>query len=329
MFQVECNKGICFPEILRPLNSIVVAWIDIDKGLVDANQGFWTLFPRHSPDTMGMEELKGVFVHPKLTELTALEPREGGRVTKVFEGIMNLGYPESTVRSLWAAVYRVENTVLLVAEHDINMMETLSAKVLELNEEMASMQRTLRRSNYRLEKSEKRLRDMSLTDYLTGIPNRRYFMQRASQELASNERTGAPLCLAICDLDDFKQVNDTYGHDVGDRVLKWFADMVVSEKRVNDIFARTGGEEFVLLLPETGYEQGINLMRRIRQKMAGQQLSEVANAVTMSVGVLERCPGQQLEEMMSQADRAMYLAKEKGKDRIVNISTVGEHQVHE
>lgn len=164
------------------------------------------------------------------------------------------------------------------------------------------------------------LEEMALTDGLTGMDNYRSFMLKAVKELHRSTRLKQPLCIAILDLDHFKQVNDKYGHNAGDAVLKAFADIVHNSKRVEDEFGRLGGEEFGLLLPHTTLSAAHMVTDRIRRMvettpMPGAGTEKIS--VTVSIGLAELDPSAQtLDSVLHAADEALYRAKQSGRNRV-------------
>jgi diguanylate cyclase (GGDEF)-like protein len=175
----------------------------------------------------------------------------------------------------------------------------------------------------------KRYREQSLTDYLTGLYNKRYFQARLIEEVSRARRYREKLSLIFCDLDHFKRINDTYGHQEGDEVLKQAARIlsgtmdelsVLSRLRKSDIVARYGGEEFVAILPETD-DRGACLAAEKMRKAVEAHRFEIGGSsisVTMSFGVAGLC-GEDCDAgtLIEQADQAMYLAKSGGRNRVV------------
>lgn len=166
---------------------------------------------------------------------------------------------------------------------------------------------------------EKRLFEQAITDELTKIPNRRRFMEVAKAELQRKQRYGHGPALMMIDLDHFKSVNDNYGHQIGDRVLETFANLGKKSFRDADIFARLGGEEFAVLMPETDLDAAVSAAERFRQKTAELTIesgSEQIN-VTISIGVADADDTMRdLESLLKKADSALYFAKEKGRNRV-------------
>ena len=163
------------------------------------------------------------------------------------------------------------------------------------------------------------LRDLAHHDPLTGISNRRYFSERANQEFARTKRRTTPLSLVILDVDYFKQINDRYGHAAGDEMLKLLCGHVQGLLRETDIFARLGGEEFAVLLPDTGLEGAAVLAERLRQSIAGKLLAlgscELGCTVSIGVAMLKSTDAC-IDDCVARADCAMYRAKQNGRNRV-------------
>jgi diguanylate cyclase (GGDEF)-like protein len=153
------------------------------------------------------------------------------------------------------------------------------------------------------------------TDPLTGLPNKRSLDEALRRMLAQSERTGLPLSVLLIDLDHFKLVNDTYGHDVGDRVLAAFGTMLATEQRASDVSARSGGEEFVVLLPGTDAAGAMSVAEKLRA--ATHRLNVAGVSLTGSFGVATFPEhGPDAARLVRLADRALYAAKHNGRDRV-------------
>ena len=169
-----------------------------------------------------------------------------------------------------------------------------------------------------IEKS--RLRRLAITDWLTRAYNHRYLGPRLSEEIERARRHGEPISIALMDLDHFKRVNDAHGHDAGDTVLRAFTDRVRAEVRRHDVLVRRGGEEFVLIMPETGAADAYLVAERVRERVAatpivlGNGLS--LDRLTVSIG-LATWRGEPSEALQQRADAALYRAKREGRDRVV------------
>jgi diguanylate cyclase (GGDEF)-like protein len=157
----------------------------------------------------------------------------------------------------------------------------------------------------------------ALIDGLTGLANRRATTDALSAEAARAQRLQTPLTVVLADLDGFKEVNDEYGHAVGDEVLRTFADVLRQTVRESDVAGRWGGEEFLLLLPGADQEGAVQLAERIRVELADRSFPGAPELrVTASFGVAEYAPEANSEGLVVAADGALYRAKRAGKDRV-------------
>ena len=163
----------------------------------------------------------------------------------------------------------------------------------------------------------------SLTDPLTGIANRRDFVERCEALLRRTTIEHQPSALLLFDLDGFKSVNDTHGHHVGDQLLMEFCRIAESVLRPNDIFGRVGGEEFGCLIPHASLNEGHAVAERIRARFATASMAESAIGATVSAGVaVSAVPGQDVRSLMVAADGALYRAKANGRN-CVECAPVG------
>jgi diguanylate cyclase (GGDEF)-like protein len=166
-----------------------------------------------------------------------------------------------------------------------------------------------------------RLEALSRTDELTGLNNRRYFMELATTELGRVRRHATPLALMMIDADHFKYINDTMGHLCGDRVLAAIGKALRIGIRNYDIAGRYGGEEFALLLPQTRPDDARSVAERCRQTIASTEVEHDGQSVrvTVSVGIaaLPEAPASNIEELVKFADEALYRAKAGGRNQVV------------
>lgn len=179
--------------------------------------------------------------------------------------------------------------------------------------------------------NSERLKHLGLTDPLTGVHNRRYFDQRLREEVSRAQRQGYPLSCLFLDVDHFKRINDSYGHQAGDSVLREVAWRIKAQLRFVDVLGRYGGEEFAVLLAQTDRNDALTIAERIRHGIAGQVFrpqdgaEDEALEVTVSIGVatLHDCKrGENTEalaqQLVTQADQALYQAKEGGRNRVMS-----------
>jgi len=174
---------------------------------------------------------------------------------------------------------------------------------------------------------QRRLEEITITDELTGIYNRRFLNARTDEEFAKALRHSTPLTCLLLDLDYFKLVNDNYGHAWGDFVLQEFARLIRARLRQGDVFARYGGEEFVVLLPLTSHVEGLRLADELRALIAATRFIHggLALGLTVSIGVstVPRGDIRSAVEFVADADAALYRAKSTGRNRVVG-SNEGE-----
>ena len=178
---------------------------------------------------------------------------------------------------------------------------------------------------------KRRYEELSIIDDLTALHNRRFFFPEARNLVAAAVRYESPLSLMMIDIDRFKRINDALGHAVGDMVLKRVARLMHEEKREADILARFGGEEFIMMLPETGAEGAAVFAERLRSKIAAMafQSNGETFTVTASFGIAElelpsgNDAGEILEALVQQADAALYKSKEEGRNRISLYRDIG------
>lgn len=198
----------------------------------------------------------------------------------------------------------------------------------ELEARVRSMLR-IKRLQDELEEKNRELERLSISDGLTGLFNHRHIHGLLQEEYERAERTRAELTVAMFDLDRFKQVNDTHGHQAGDRVLQQMADILRRSARDIDRIGRYGGEEFMVLLPGTGIEDGATFVERVRKEVAGYRFligggPDRAIEMTTSAGVasypheLVHSP----ETLVRLADEALYAAKQSGRDRVVRFDEI-------
>ena len=157
---------------------------------------------------------------------------------------------------------------------------------------------------------------LALIDQLTQIYNRSSFYEFANKQVAKQRRNNEKLSVAMIDIDYFKKVNDTFGHSAGDLILKDLAKIVLGSIRTYDVFARFGGEEFILLLPDTGIDVAETVLERVRKNVEEYDFPEVGN-VTISIGVSEINLEEEIEAAIKRADEALYEAKATGRNKVV------------
>ena len=182
---------------------------------------------------------------------------------------------------------------------------------------ISRLRRELNLNRKELEKALLAIRGMTVQDELTGVPNRRFLMNALRQHQALSIRTGESFCVALVDIDFFKNINDTLGHSAGDTVLREFSASAMRALRASDQFGRWGGEEFMLLMPQTSMQEAITGAERLRLNTdalsfpVGEDL-----ALTISIGISQYRVGEDIEDTLRRADVALYRAKSAGRNRV-------------
>jgi len=191
-------------------------------------------------------------------------------------------------------------------------------RVVSLQSEVESDREEIRRFAAELAMTNRRLQEAALLDPLTGIPNRRYAMDRIQQEWSAAGRSARPLACMLIDVDHFKRINDTYGHDVGDIVLQRVADVLKQTARTPDVICRIGGEEFLVICPDTDASAAGQCAERLRHAAGAMRISvgNVTLQITISVGVAAMDVAMTgPDSMIKAADQAVYAAKQSGRNR--------------
>ncbi|MDH6428954.1 PAS domain S-box protein [Paenibacillus odorifer] len=164
--------------------------------------------------------------------------------------------------------------------------------------------------------------ELSTTDKLTGLKNRRFLQEKLEEQIAAYHRDQAPFSLCILDIDHFKNVNDTYGHQMGDYVLEKLASILKSQSRKEDIVARYGGEEFILLLPNTDSSDATAIAESLRQFIASSTWE--IGSITVSIGIATFEATDTDITLLEKADQALYVSKEQGRNRVTHIMDLSE-----
>jgi diguanylate cyclase (GGDEF)-like protein len=185
--------------------------------------------------------------------------------------------------------------------------------------QLSRMRANLRQQKIELKEALERIRLLATRDELTGLPNRRHAQALLDQEAARAQRERVPACLCLIDIDHFKRVNDTHGHAAGDEVLRQFARHAETMLRDTDVLARWGGEEFLLLLPDTRPEDALRVVERLRQSVSdpGTWQARPELQVTFSGGITIHREGEAIDDAVARADSVLYEAKAAGRDRVL------------
>jgi two-component system, cell cycle response regulator len=198
-------------------------------------------------------------------------------------------------------------------------------RVVMLQQEIERDRDEIRRFAAELAVTNRRLHDAALTDVLTALPNRRYAIEFFRREWLASNRSKRPLACMLVDVDNFKAINDSHGHDVGDVVLKQIAQAIKSGLRAQDVVCRTGGDEFTVICPETDLRAALLCAERVRREVAEMKidkaLPELAGSVSIGVAARE-AQTTDIDALLKTADEAVYVAKQRGRNRVATIQRI-------
>ncbi|BFM14688.1 diguanylate cyclase [Maricurvus nonylphenolicus] len=281
-----------------------------------------------------------LFMYPIMVVVGFARWRQGSKEAAVFIlawGLLIFGLVTQVLRDVGVVAPSFVNYYWPPLASFTEMLTIMAAMGIKVH--MLRVQKEHAEKKYlrKLEESKEELRDLveerthelkqaklqaemeARTDYLTGIDNRRSFINKAEMRLSLALRREQPLSMLMMDLDRFKAINDSYGHDIGDQVLKAFSEVVKNTIRSSDIFGRMGGEEFALLFDESA-EGSVEMAERLRQEVERITVSTPKGDLqfTTSIGVAHLGTVGTLESMLKQADIALYSAKENGRNQVVS-----------
>ncbi|GDY37803.1 sensor domain-containing diguanylate cyclase [Acidovorax sp. NB1] len=301
---------------------------EIEAQLRESEQNFRRLFDSLQ-DVYYRTNAQGVVQHvgPGVRRVLGYEPHEiEGRTAESY-------YPQSTDRDAFKAAVMEHGEVsdfpgqMVRRDGTVIDISISSHALYDHAGNFAGVEGIYRDVTQR-KNLERELQRLATTDMLTGIANRRAFLETAESAYAHSRRSGEPLTLLMLDLDHFKSINDRFGHLEGDRALVAFAQAVKSQLRASDAVGRLGGEEFGVLLPLTTLTEGLEAAARILHSVRALELTDdtgQAYRITTSLGVgAFRQSDRSLRDMLDRADQALYLAKRRGRDQIASLDTVGD-----
>lgn len=217
---------------------------------------------------------------------------------------LTIAEPQTFMKNHELVHFSIAASMLLVVSYLANRLNYLRTKLASQKEDLL--------------KALEQIRTMAAQDELTSLPNRRRMSELLAFEEGRHRMSNARLCVALLDIDFFKRINDTYGHNVGDEVLRGFSSAVVQCLRSSDVLARWGGEEFLFLMTETDLETAAGVLQRIQSILPKLYIGSLDTElhVTFSAGVAELTCGQTMGEAIGKADLAMYQAKAAGRNRV-------------
>ena len=211
--------------------------------------------------------------------------------------------------------YKIDGGYLILGDKMGSTENEILESMSHLNNELSAMSRELSKKNRELQQANERITQIARTDSLTGLANRGYFHERFKEAFAQAKRHSLKLTVLLADLDHFKRVNDTYGHDVGDQLLQVFGLILARKCRTEDLAARYGGEEFIVMMPGTSASGTKKMFERLRGEFFNSCPLPEPDYITFSAGIVEYVGGDTELSLLKKTDDALYKAKENGRDR--------------
>lgn len=301
-----------FNTYLDKLTSNIIVFFDDQQKILEFNQGFKKAVDIPE-DKLYNQKLDDIFTVDSMELLSFSADKNYNKTNLEFNHNITVRKVE---REYLCHIFQLEGCYCLIGEDTGSESEEVLNKISKLNNELSSMTRELSKKNMKLEKANQRIKKLSRKDPLTDLYNRRAFMEYFKKQLAQFKRHSHSLTLIITDIDDFKEINDTYGHSVGDDVLEKLGEILNQETRQEDMAARVGGEEFAILLIKTETDNACNYAERVSQKLKDMKLETISKPVTLSFGISAARPDDDPDDLYKRSDKALYKAKEAGKDRI-------------
>ncbi len=273
-----------------------------------------------------LQEMDG-FLLRENAALTEAEQAGGVFDAAVSAQVQDIHDDMNTADNLDDLKSKVEKRLNVVSDHIKQYRINEQARYSSAQQNVENMQSRLQMLEQESGELRKLIREKNkeaMMDVLTEVPNRLAYEKKGAEEIARCNRFSVPLSMAVWDVDYFKQVNDTHGHKVGDKVLKAVAQLLSARMRETDFIARYGGEEFVMFLPGTDEDKALELADALREKIAACKFSHHGGVVriTVSCGITSFVAGDSHESMFERADRALYAAKDSGRNRCLTASSL-------
>lgn len=280
-------------------------------------------------DPLEEEQLRTLYQHYFLQDEAFLEAMRQELRHIISKLLDEFGYSGKQVSNYTDTLHQFVD--ILDGQGSFNDMLKETQKVIEETHSLEKSQQGLKSQVYdiiaevdNLRKELQQVKEESKIDALTGIANRKAFDMELEHLILAARETRKPLCLLLLDIDHFKRFNDTYGHLIGDKVLRYVAASFKRNIKGNDFLARFGGEEFVIILPSTGINGAVILAEQIREdvssgNLTGRESDTSYGKMMISIGVTQFRASDLPDELIARADKALYLAKDRGRNRVEKL----------
>ncbi len=313
---MSANPISFLPVWLLEFRAVSVALMTKQGVLVEANQGFLSVLGDLPAESAG-----AIFIDPPFFSLLKKEPGEGGLL---HTGLVTLGKLNGMRRTFSGNIFLRNQMVLLVAEMDISAFERMSNEIDNLTVGYNEAKAQLTQRSLTLQKVLSENLALKSQDSLTGLPIRSKLDSQLDEEMERWERYRRPLALVILDIDNFSQVNESYGRETGDEILTHVSTVIQQSIRTLDLAVRYGGKEFAILLPETNEIGALIAAERLRMELEDQIILPMVKPITASFGVATLLPDESRTEFCARAERAAKNSKATGKNCVTMAGVIGE-----
>lgn len=297
-------------------HSVALAVLDEEGRVIESNQGFFAAVAELGADASGVRLAK-----PDMATLGLAEAGPGGLV---YSGAMVFADAAEGWSAFSGSIYRLGTKMLVAAETGVSAYRRLNGEIERLGQALEETRRHLARRNQALQKALEEVEALKRQDTLTGLANRQSLDERISEEISRWERYRRPLGLMLMEMDDFGGVNETYGREVGDELLRHVATIISRSVRATDLVARYGGLEFAVLLPETNEMGALIVAERLRMELESQIILPMVRPLTASFGVAMLLPGEGRQELYARAGRAVGHSKRNGRNCVTMAGVIDE-----
>ena len=296
------------------LSKYVIVYFDENYNILDFNKAFSKCFNIQSSELKN-KKISDLMTNTSLDQLglSIKSDKDYLRKTITFKKdfVNNKIHPDYN-----AYFFKTNDYYCMIANRNSLEKTIIINQIAKLTNQLTNESRELNRANDQLKKANKKIEHLLRIDELTKMSNRKHFMEFYKKIFARAKRHGNKIALIMCDVDNFKEINDNYGHDAGDKVLIALGKVFKKETREDDISARIGGEEFIVLSNNTSLKNSQKYAERIRKKVSEIKIDEVPRDITLSLGIACLKPGDTEESFLKRADQAMYQSKNNGKNRV-------------